>query len=94
MGYLRNSNDPILTFEGDNNVLIQQTSNHLLTSYDEFLKTKQIPNTPLKTMDFLTRIDSIKQLKFNIDSKEQLLNVSSILSFYLDSISKKKMSKL
>ncbi|CAM6006638.1 unnamed protein product [Sphagnum balticum] len=40
-GYLRNSNDPLLTFEGDNNVLVQQTSNHLVAAYDDYLKTRQ-----------------------------------------------------
>lgn len=80
LGDLRNSNDPFLTFEGDNNVLLQQTSNHLLSAFDEFVKTKIVPETPLQTMDYLKRFDSILKLKFDDSiAKPNLLNPTSNL---------------
>lgn len=81
-GYLRDSNDPVQTFEGDNNVLLQQTSNHLLSVYEEFLKTNQIPETPLDTAGFLRRLNDISNLKFNAKSKQELLNQTTITNMY------------
>ena len=74
MGYLRNTNDPILTFEGDNNVLNQQTSNYLLNAYDEFVKSKSVPDTPLETVGFLKRFDSIMSFKFMLSNRNELLD--------------------
>ena len=73
-GYLRDTNDPIQTFEGDNNVLLQQTSNHIISEYDEFLKTKSIPETPLNTLDFFKVFNQLETMRFVSTSKEQLLN--------------------
>ena len=74
---LRNNNDPLLTFEGDNNVLIQQTSNCLIAAYAEFLKTGKIQETPLKTTEFLNRFNVVSQLKFRARNRAELLNTTS-----------------
>ena len=73
----RNDNDPLQTVEGDNNVLLQQTSNHLLSIYEKFLSTKKVPNTPLEqihlTGEFLSNYDKLANKKFTVQTKEELL---------------------
>jgi acyl-CoA oxidase len=78
LGELRNNNDPLLTFEGDNNVLLQQTSNHLLSSYDDFLQTKHVPVTPLQTIDYLKHITDILETNFQAANTSELLKPTSI----------------
>lgn len=62
-GELRNDNDPNCTYEGENNVLLQQTSNWLLATrrngYDKF---KEV--SPLGTAQFLANFDTIIKQKF------------------------------
>ena len=77
MGDLRNNNDPLLTFEGDNNVLIQQTSNNLIAAFDDFLKTKKVPETPLQTLKFLEHYEKSVGAKFDANSPGELLVPSS-----------------
>ena len=77
LGDLRNGNDPLLTFEGDNNVLLQQTSNHLITGYEEYLKTKSVPDTPLQTLEFLNRFEQTNTMKFAANNRAELCNQQS-----------------
>lgn len=69
-GELRNNNDPNCTYEGENNVLLQQTSNWLLAmrrnGYKHF---KEV--SPLGSATFLANFDSIMQQKFqSVNAKE------------------------
>ncbi len=74
---MRNDNDPLLTFEGDNNVLLQQTSNNLISAYGDFLKTRVIYETPLKTTVILKRFDEIMNSKFSATNRRDLMNSTS-----------------
>ncbi|KAK5644685.1 hypothetical protein RI129_005985 [Pyrocoelia pectoralis] len=61
-GYLRNTNDARVTYEGDNNVLLQQTSRWLLKQWDN-LKHGIPVDSPLKTCNFLNDHSAILKKK-------------------------------
>jgi len=82
LGDLRNNNDPLLTFEGDNNVLIQQTSNSLIAAFEDFLKTKKVPETPLQTLKFLENYELSMGAKFSAASTRDLLNPMKIMQMF------------
>ncbi|CAL7950305.1 unnamed protein product [Xylocopa violacea] len=63
LGDLRNENDACCTFEGENNVLIQQASNWLLNQWSNVLRGKPV-NFPLKTADFLKDANNILAQNF------------------------------
>ncbi|XP_031349107.1 peroxisomal acyl-coenzyme A oxidase 3-like isoform X2 [Photinus pyralis] len=57
--------DPAYTYEGDNNVLIQQTSKWLLKLWTSALQGKTI-QFPLSTANFLSETDEILKQRFSV----------------------------
>ncbi|KAF8767131.1 Peroxisomal acyl-coenzyme A oxidase 3 like protein [Argiope bruennichi] len=80
-GSLRNDNDANCTYEGDNNVLLQQTSNYLLG----LLKRKQLENGlqfEIQSVNFLNHMDEILKYKFSARSLEDLMKPEVLLTSY------------
>lgn len=75
-GDLRNDNDPNCTYEGENNVLLQQTSNWMLgirkTGYEHFAET-----SPLGTAQFLQNFNQIINKKFDWTTPKEALRPNS-----------------
>ncbi len=76
LGTLRQDHDAACTYEGENNVLIQQTSNWLLNQYTSILQGKSI-SSPLESASFLNNIEKILKLKFNHTTVEETLRPES-----------------
>ncbi|XP_075401160.1 peroxisomal acyl-coenzyme A oxidase 3-like [Tenrec ecaudatus] len=64
LGHLRDNNDPNCTYEGDNNVLLQQTSNYLLGLLAARLQDGTPMRSPLKTVDFLDAYPALLEQRF------------------------------
>lgn len=71
-GDLRNDNDPNMTYEGENNVLLQQTSNWLIAvrngGYSAFKSS-----SPLESADFLADFDTLIRRKFKFSNPKEAL---------------------
>lgn len=78
LGDIRNDNDANCTYEGENNVLIQQTSNWLLgvrsRGYKEFANV-----SPLKSASFFADFDQIISTKFTCKTPEDALRPNNLL---------------
>lgn len=72
-GDLRNDNDPNCTYEGENNVLLQQASNWMLSvRKNGFNAFKNV--SPLGTVSFLADGDHILKDKFTAKTSEEAVS--------------------
>ncbi|XP_043467966.1 peroxisomal acyl-coenzyme A oxidase 3-like [Leptopilina heterotoma] len=81
LGEMKAEIDATCTYEGENNVLIQQTSNWLLNQWENVLKGNEIVS-PLNTVKFLEKADQILSLKFNCNNVEETMKIENLLIIY------------
>uniref|UniRef100_A0A8C3G9K8 Acyl-coenzyme A oxidase n=1 Tax=Cyclopterus lumpus TaxID=8103 RepID=A0A8C3G9K8_CYCLU len=85
LGDLRNDNDPNCTYEGDNNVLLQQTSNYLLgwlhAKHRGQFNAVRI-ESPFHTVDFLNDFHKILETKFTAGTMEECMDSAVPLAAY------------
>ncbi|XP_032109937.1 peroxisomal acyl-coenzyme A oxidase 3 isoform X1 [Sapajus apella] len=82
LGVLRDDNDPNSTYEGDNNVLLQQTSNYLLGLLACRVQDGACFRSPLKSVDFLDSYPSILDQRFEVSSVADCLDSAVALAAY------------
>nr|CAD7605247.1 unnamed protein product [Timema genevievae] len=83
-GKLRDDNDANCTYEGDNNVLCQQTSNWLLQIWSQARDTRVGDISPLGSIGFLQRatVGELLARRFTAQTLEQAAHPEEILSAY------------
>lgn len=77
LGDLRNDHDPTVTYEGDNNVLQQQSSNWLLKQWNNLMENENTCS-PLSTCAFLEHHSRIRNRKYK--NKDDIMNLRGISS--------------
>lgn len=76
IGVIRNYFDVNQTWEGDNNVLLQQTGKFLLELYRNKMMGKQKKQT--QTCEWMV-IDSVEEVKCNVKTEKELLNKDALM---------------
>ncbi|CAF4745532.1 unnamed protein product [Rotaria sp. Silwood1] len=94
-GIIRDDNDPSCTFEGDNNVLLQQGANYILSNYEDLYKKNLSINSPFHSADFLEKIKTILQNnQCSITSECHLKDLLDAIDWLLCYIVDKSIRKL
>jgi acyl-CoA oxidase len=78
-GTLRNNHDPNLTYEGDNNVILQQTANYILGVYHQYINDGKV-SSPMGSVDILSDISIILQRKFPVVSS--LMSLADVICIF------------
>lgn len=71
LGELRNIIDPCVTYEGDNNVLVQQTSNWLLRQWQAVSAGGRL-SSPLGSCTFLIHHAHVRTQRYNVKCKNEV----------------------
>ncbi|ODN01378.1 Peroxisomal acyl-coenzyme A oxidase 3 [Orchesella cincta] len=83
IGKLRNDNDANCTYEGDNNVLLQQASNWLITVWSNPKRHEMKDSMPLNTLSFLANhSNGVSRQTFQSQTLQDVLNPESLLEAY------------
>lgn len=78
LGDIRAENDANCTYEGENNILIQQASNWLLSQWTNVINKRPVPS-PLGSADFLVDAEQILNIKFDQTTVEDTLKPKSMI---------------
>ncbi|XP_077293828.1 peroxisomal acyl-coenzyme A oxidase 3-like [Arctopsyche grandis] len=81
IGKIRNENDANCTYEGENTVLIQQTSNWLLSLMSQLEKGNKI-NTFYNSANFINDFDTILKSKRKVSSWQEAIDLKGLLNAY------------
>uniref|UniRef100_A0A4W4GTS3 Acyl-coenzyme A oxidase n=1 Tax=Electrophorus electricus TaxID=8005 RepID=A0A4W4GTS3_ELEEL len=81
LGDLRDDSDPNCTYEGDNSVLLQQTSNYLLGLH-QYQQQGLSLKSPLETVNFLDNWSRILESRFTAASVEECMDSAVPLAAY------------
>lgn len=93
LGDLRNDHDANNTYEGDNHVLLQQTSNALIKLYKEKKDEGKMVDSPFGSFLFINDLDSILETKVG-DTLATLPAVLSAFQFLTSWLLKRSADKL
>lgn len=82
LGDIRNFTDANCTYEGENNVLLQQASNWLVHLWKNHKENLHAFDMPLNSVSFLSKASDILQSRFVAVSMEEAINPKTLLSAY------------
>ncbi|XP_063973810.1 peroxisomal acyl-coenzyme A oxidase 3-like isoform X2 [Diachasmimorpha longicaudata] len=81
LGDMAIDHEPTVTYEGDNNVLVQQTSNWILRQW-EGCRKGIIDGSPLDSIAFIFNADEILEKKFTVNHVDGVMSLNVIINCY------------